>query len=332
MTKLGKFTEISQEIPDFTLFLRRFSGQSDRKTMANKIHYKQCPLCGSRKPEHFLTTEDFLKTHETFELFRCRECGMIFTQDVPVEAEAGDYYRSEDYISHSDTRKGLMNNLYHRVRKFMLHRKLKLVRHLTKGRNLLDIGCGTGYFPAYMKQKGYNASGVEISPEAREFGIRKFDLEIIPPGKFLTGTENGVYDVITLWHVLEHLYDPGKYLDRIYGALKDDGVLIIALPNHRSQDARFYKKYWAGYDVPRHLWHFSPKTLAHLTGLHYFRVTGMHEMPFDPFFNALLSEKYRKDPLWFVAGLLTGFFAFLRGFFRVEKASSVIYVLRKNTG
>ncbi len=297
-----------------------------------KIHYTRCPLCGKDTLEFFLKTEDFLKTHEPFELCRCTECGFVFTQDVPPEEEAGGYYESEDYISHSDTRKGMINRMYHWVRRYMLRRKRKLVSRLTKGKKLLDIGCGTGYFPAYMQQKNYEASGVEVSRAAREYGIQKFGLKIVPPEQFLKEDTGEEYDIVTLWHVLEHLYDPGKYLERIREVLKDEGVLVVALPNHHSFDARFYKKYWAGYDVPRHLWHFTPGTLAHLAGLHYFRVTEMVHMPFDPFFNALLSEKYRKRPLWFLSGPVTGFVAFLRGVLRVEKASSVIYILRKNRG
>ena len=121
----------------------------------DKIHYTRCPLCGKDNLETFLTTEDFLKTHESFDIVKCAECGFVFTQDVPQEEVAGGYYESENYISHSDIRRGLINRLYHRVRQYMLRRKWKLVSHLTAGRKLLDIGCGTGYFPAFMQKKGY---------------------------------------------------------------------------------------------------------------------------------------------------------------------------------
>jgi len=298
----------------------------------DKIHYTRCPLCGKDKLETFLTTEDFLKTHESFDIVKCAECSFVFTQDVPPEEKAGSYYKSENYISHSDTRRGFINRLYHTARKYMLRRKWKLVSHLTAGRKLLDIGCGTGYFPAFMQKKGYEVTGVEVSDAAREYGIQKFGLRIVPPEQFLEDPREGEYDVVTLWHVLEHIYEPGAYLDGIFRLLKNDGVLVMALPNHHALDARIYKRYWAGYDVPRHLWHFSPRILGHLAGQYYFRVTEMYHMPFDPFFNALLSEKYRKNPLWFVFGTGIGFLAFLRGFFRVENASSVIYILRKNTG
>lgn len=294
-----------------------------------EINYTNCPLCNSEKIYKHRSVRDFSISGETFEIYICSECGFQFTQNHPAESEIGPYYQSEDYISHSDTSKGFINTVYHWVRSIMLNKKYKLISRETKGNKLLDIGCGTGYFPNFMKKKNYKVSGVEKEEEAREFAKNTFNIPVISPEDFLQADNTEQYDIITLWHVLEHIENWNEYLKAIHNKLDTKGILLIALPNHWSFDASFYKEYWAGYDVPRHLWHFNPETLAMLMKQHNFNVRKLKKLPFDSFYNALLSEKYRKNALALPSGFVIGFFAFLKSMFNIRKASSVIYICEK---
>ena len=273
---------------------------------------------------------DFLLTHEEFELWQCSECGFIFTQNIPAPEEIGRYYQSQDYISHSDTKKGLMNKLYHLGRSCMLGQKYNMVKKVAKGNTLLDIGTGTGYFPGYMKRKGFNVTGVEVDPKAREFARGEFGVQVFSPEDFLEGRVKGAYDVITLWHVLEHLDNFDLYIEKMKEHLARNGILVIALPNRSAYDARHYKEYWAGFDVPRHLWHFTPSTLNTLAEKHGLKVIKMKRLPLDPFYNAMLSEKYMKNKLFMISGMIIGKIAFLESLFNPGRSSSIVYFLTTN--
>ncbi len=295
------------------------------------ISYKSCPLCNSDGIAQHFAAKDHLLTGEAFEIWQCGACGFLFTQSTPSSDEIGKYYQSHDYVSHSDTRKGLMNKVYHLGRNFMLRKKFGMVDRVAKNKSLLDIGCGTGYFPAFMHQKGYTAAGVELDPKAREFAEKQFGLKVHSPEEFLGDKFEGRFDVITLWHVLVHLDDFNLYLKKMQEHLEKDGTLVIALPNCNSVDARFYKKYWAGYDVPRHLWHFTPATLHILAGNHNLEVTGMKHLPLDPFYNSMLSEKYKGNKLYMISGTIIGKLAYIESLFNIKKSSSVVYFLKRRS-
>jgi 2-polyprenyl-3-methyl-5-hydroxy-6-metoxy-1,4-benzoquinol methylase len=241
----------------------------------------------------------------------------------------GQYYQSEDYISHSNTKEGFINKAYHFVRKIMLSRKYNLIKNLYKGKDILDIGCGTGYFLDFMKRKQYLTLGVEADMKARAHGIKEFGLNILPPDDLFNGSIKNKFGIISLWHVLEHLYNPEKYMKAIRELLKDDGHLIIAVPNCSSYDAEVYKNYWAGYDVPRHLWHFTPETIDLFVKKLGFKIVELKRLPFDPFYVALLSEKYKESGLGFIKGGLIGLMSLVKSFFNVRKSSSIIYILKK---
>lgn len=294
------------------------------------VHHKACPLCQSEEISiPFSCTDNFI-SREVFMLAKCAKCGFEFTQDVPEENEIGKYYESEDYISHSSTKKGLSNKLYHLARNFMLWRKRKIVGKLTglKSGKILDIGSGTGHFADTMKRSGWQVKGVEINEKARNYSVSQFGLDVNSPDK-IQSLESESFDCITLWHVLEHFHDPGKYASEIHRLLKPDGVCIIALPNSSSYDARHYGKFWAAYDMPRHLWHFNPSTLNTFAEKNGFRLWKIKSLPLDVFYISTLSEKYKSTGLPFLAGMITAkWFAFLT-IFKKERCSSLIYILKK---
>ena len=289
------------------------------------LHYTACPLCKSSAIAEEKRVKDHSITGETFALWRCGACSFLFTQDPPVPAEAGRYYAGEEYISHSDNQEGLVNRLYHTARDFMLGQKHKLVDRVTNGKRLLDYGTGTGYFTDYMNRRGYQAEGIEIDEGARNYGREKFGITVHPPAALHDTLQPQSYDVITLWHVLEHLYDPQTYLDRFRALLVPGGRLIVAVPNHTSADAAAYGADWAAYDVPRHLWHFSPDTMRRLMRAADFTVDETHHMPLDPFYVSIMSQRY-KNGGGLVGGGLRGLRSFLTSAGNAERGSSVIYV------
>ena len=296
----------------------------------NKLTINACPLCGDTHLKRVMACTDFYASGEQFDVISCEECGFTFTQDVPVEAEIGRYYETPDYISHSDTKKGAMNALYHHVRKYMLGRKARLVSHEAhrkKGR-ILDIGTGTGYFAAAMLAKGWRVEAVEKNALAREFAGKHFGLEV-KDETALQAFEPGSFDVITLWHVMEHLEQLNETWERLHELLSDRGVLIVAVPNCSSYDAGRYGAHWAAYDVPRHLWHFTPVTIQKLASKHGFIMAARHPMPFDAFYVSMLSEKNRGASLPFLKGMWTGTEAWLHALGHKERSSSMIYVFRK---
>lgn len=294
------------------------------------LNINTCPLCGGKHLEHAITCTDHYASGEQFSLYRCEDCGFIFTQDAPVEAEIGRYYETPDYISHSDTHKGLMNQVYHRVRKYMLSRKARLIKRtsgLSKG-SLLDIGTGTGYFSNEMKERGWQVKAIEKNAHARAFAKEHFELEVEAEDA-LAGYADDSFDVITLWHVMEHLEPLNETWEKLAQLLKERGVLIVAVPNPNSYDAGKYKKWWAAYDVPRHLWHFTPSAMQQFGGKHGFKLAEQHPMPFDAFYVSMLTEKYKGSRLAFLKGMWTGLLAWFSSLAKAERSSSMIYVFRK---
>ena len=293
---------------------------------------ESCPLCGSKHLERSFTCVDHCASGEMFHLHSCADCGFLFTQDAPVEEEMGRYYETADYISHTDTRKGLVNRLYHRVRKHMLKHKADLVETAAcrKTGRLLDVGTGTGYFADTMTRRGWTVEAVEKSAAARRFAKEHFGLEVCP-AEALQAEDWGPerFDVITLWHVLEHLEKLNETMDRLNELLGERGVLVVAVPNCSSYDAEKYGAYWAAYDVPRHLWHFTPDTMQQLGAHHGFILAQRRPMPFDAFYVSMLTERHMRRAFPFLRGLLTGTLAWFSSLVKKERSSSMIYVFRK---
>jgi 2-polyprenyl-3-methyl-5-hydroxy-6-metoxy-1,4-benzoquinol methylase len=295
------------------------------------VHHLRCPLCSSEMITlHFSCTDHFI-SKEAFDIVRCNTCRFLFTQDYPDEKEINKYYESEDYISHSDTSAGIINKFYHLIRQVMLLRKRRIIEKLTGLQNgdLLDVGSGTGHFAWEMKKSGWSVKGIEISDKARKFSSSTFGLEIIAPEQ-ISGMVAESFDCITMWHVMEHFYDPDKYISDIITLLKPGGICIIALPNSSSFDAKYYKNFWAAFDVPRHLWHFDPVTFRYFSGNTGIKVENQLVLPFDVFYISVLSEKYAGSQWPFIKGIARAiWFSFLTIFDR-NKSSSIIYILRKS--
>jgi SAM-dependent methyltransferase len=290
----------------------------------------KCPVCNANNWKNFILTRDFFLTMESFQLEECASCGLIITENAPGKSDIGKYYKCENYISHSDThQQPLFSSLYKAARNIMLKRKFNIIhRHKPITGKLLDLGCGTGYFIHYMTRKNWYCIGVEQDKDAKEFAIKNFGVTVLSPDEFLINNENHSFDVITLWHVLEHLHDFHDYLKKIKQNLKKDGILILALPNPDSFDANYFKEYWAAWDVPRHLWHFKKNTLVQLLKTYDFELSETLTMPFDLFYVTLLSASYKKKFKLFDIPYVSSL-GLIKTLFNKDNCSSLTYVLKK---
>lgn len=302
----------------------------EKNKLMKTIHIDICPVCGSKKLSFAFSCRDYYATGEEFELFKCEACSFLFTQDFPSEDTNDSYYDTAEYISHSNTDKGLTNKLYHVVRRKMLAKKINLIEKHSKtsARTLLEIGSGTGFFLSETIKKGWISKGVEKNKFARDFALNNFGLTIDSP-EMLNRFEEASFGIIALWHVLEHLEKLNETLDRVNKLLVRNGSIFIAVPNANSVDSEYYKEFWAAYDVPRHLWHFTPDTMKIIAEKHGLAIEAQYPMPFDAFYVSILSEKYKKNRFAFVKGIFIGLTAYFKSWGRAEKSSSVIYVLKK---
>jgi ubiquinone/menaquinone biosynthesis C-methylase UbiE len=294
------------------------------------VHHNVCPLCSSEKIALHFSCNDHFISKKDFSIFKCSACGFLFTQDYPEETEIAQYYESDNYISHSDISEGFSNKLYRVARGIMLRKKKNLIGKITrlKKGTILDIGSGTGYFAATMKRAGWMARGIEINEKARNFSASNFELEVDSPDR-ITSYESNSFDCVTLWHALEHFHDPFRYISEIYRLLKPGAVCVVALPNCNSYDANHYKRFWAAWDVPRHLWHFQPSTFRIFSEKSGFILENLKILPLDVFYISLLSERYKGSSMAFFKAISKAVIFSFRSLFNKERSSSVIYLLRK---
>lgn len=298
--------------------------------MADLINYTKCPCCNSNNISRALACRDYTVSRETFEVWHCSDCTLRFTQRVPGAGSIGKYYQSENYISHSDTGQGMINKLYKLARRFTLSQKRKLVTATTRlsSGNLLDIGCGTGAFLNEMKRAQWQVTGLEPDAGAREKAGELYGLNP-QEASALFKLAPGQFNAITLWHVLEHVHDLHGYLEQFRELLADKGKVFIAVPNYTSADAAYYGPYWAAYDVPRHLYHFSPMAMRSLAVSHGFRISNIKPMLLDAFYIAMLSEQYKNGKENLLPAIWKGITCTIATFRNTHKSSSLIYVLEK---
>ena len=298
--------------------------------MSKNIHYNHCPVCGANSFSQVLSVKDFTVSQEKFSVFECTSCTLRFTQDVPDQEEINRYYRSPDYISHTNTSKGIINSLYQVVRKRTMTGKRKLVQKFTgiKKGNILDVGSGIGTFVHEMYIAGWNITGLEPDEGARSVAQNHYGLQLHGMESFYQ-LEAGTFDAITLWHVLEHVHDLHPYVQQLKKVLKDRGRIFIAVPNYTSVDANIYNEYWAAYDVPRHLYHFSPRSMNVLMEKNGLKVETYKPMWYDSFYISLLSSKYKTGRPHLLSSGWNGLRSNLTAMNDVKKCSSVIYVISK---
>ena len=271
----------------------------------------------------FLECKDFTVSKTVFNVQKNEEFDLLVT--TPVPENLGDFYESEDYISHTDSTKSLFDKVYQFVKNIALKRKLNLINSFhTNTKSILDVGAGTGDFLQTCKNNSWNVFGTEPNQGARNLASQKG----ITLYENLSDLSNQKFDVITLWHVLEHVDNLFEVIEQLKNLLHENGRLVIAVPNHKSYDANYYKEFWAAYDVPRHLWHFSQNSISKLFSELNFKVEKTLPMKFDAYYVSLLSEKYK-------SGRMKPISAFYRGWLSNLKAkstseySSLIYVLKK---
>ncbi|NJN41456.1 MAG: class I SAM-dependent methyltransferase [Flammeovirgaceae bacterium] len=223
-----------------------------------------------------------------FHISSCGVCGFLVTRPQPAQDEIMSFYPDADYISHSSTAVTLTDYLFKIARAFTLRWKQTIISaHSQKG-TLLDVGCGTGDFLFACKKSGWQITGVEPSMKAQKLAAQKTASHIHTKLEEVSGHE---FNVITLWHVLEHLHDPNGTIQKLKTLLAQNGILVIALPNYESFDANKYNAYWAGFDVPRHLWHFSSSNFNKLAKNNGLNVVTTIPMKLDSYYVSLLSEK-----------------------------------------
>ena len=272
----------------------------------------------------FITVKDFSVSGESFSLLLNEEYQILKTHPQPTLDKLGSYYEFEDYISHTDGKRTLFEKMYHFIKRKAIRDKVSLINSYQplKGR-ILDIGAGTGDFLLECKNQNWDILGIEPNDKAKGIAVGKG----IKFGDTIEKLESNSFDVITMWHVLEHVPDVEHQVAELKRLLKPSGTIIIAVPNFKSYDANHYKEFWAAYDVPRHLWHFSKTAIEKLFDKQNMNLEDVKPMWFDSFYVSLLSEKYKSGKMNFFSGFFIGLISNLSGFFKKE-FSSHIYVLK----
>jgi 2-polyprenyl-3-methyl-5-hydroxy-6-metoxy-1,4-benzoquinol methylase len=290
----------------------------------------QCLICGQSKIHDLFTAKDHGISQENFIISECQNCKFQFTKNPPEEFNIGPYYEATKYISHTEDSPSLINKLYFYIRDFMFVKKYEIIRKYNSSNNFLDIGCGLAHFLNFVKSKNNNVTGIEKIESTAAIARSKFQIEILSPDFLLENKLKDKYDVITMWHVLEHLYNPNEYINAIKKLLNHHSILVIAIPNQSSADAEKYGAFWAGYDVPRHLWHFNPTNITSWVEQFGFKHIATHRLPFDAFYVSILSEKYQGRKFAVLRGMFCGLFSYLKSLSNIQKTSSLIYVFKLN--
>lgn len=285
---------------------------------------KQCPICNHSTFNIYSNVKDHSVSKEEFKIVECTQCNFTFTNPRPESGSIVKYYESDDYISHTDKPKNLTQRIYKIARKFTLKSKINLITKFKKKGNLLDYGCGTGDFLHIAKSKGWSIMGLEINNKAREISQKKNGSDSIVSD--IKELKNLKFDIITLWHVLEHVHDLNPLMSELKNKLKQNGKIIVAVPNYRCADQQYYKENWAGWDVPRHLYHFDQDSMKKLISKHKMKLAGIYPMYLDSFYVSLLSEEYKSGKQKYIPALINGFISNIKAI-KNKNYSSLIYVI-----
>ena len=293
------------------------------------ISLSTCPVCSGQSFKDYLVCKDYTTSGEQFQLKQCNFCDFVLTDPKPDELSIEKYYQSDNYISHTGGKKNLFDSVYLIARKIALGNKRRAIEKHSSGKTILDFGCGTGEFLREMKNHYWQVAGVEPSQLANGKASIATDTKI---HRSISEIDETGIDVITLWHVLEHLHDLNGSLKKFHSLLSESGTIFVAVPNFESYDANHYKTFWAAYDVPRHLWHFSKENMKRVLANNGFKIVDVLPMKMDAFYVSILSEGYQNPTQAKILGL---FKATLRGMLSNMKAkkkmnySSLIYIAQK---
>jgi 2-polyprenyl-3-methyl-5-hydroxy-6-metoxy-1,4-benzoquinol methylase len=291
------------------------------------IKLKECPICSSEKLTCFMESFDYSVSKEAFIIDECVECNFLFTNPRPNEEDMSSYYISENYISHTDNKIGLFNFLYQTVRKYAIKSKTRLLTKTTKTKRHLDIGCGTGEFLYSCVNQGIECYGIEPSKIAREKAKQNYGLNVTE-NTDLSQFETNTFDSVSMWHVLEHLYDLNSIIKKTSNIITKNGRVIIAVPNHGSLDAKLYKKWWAAWDLPIHLNHFSALNIEMLLKNYDFILEKKIGMKFDSFYVSLLSNQYKSGKKQYLKGFTIGLLSNISALLGLTEYSSTIYIFK----
>ena len=286
------------------------------------ININECPICNSKNKTTHLSVVDHNVSNDVFTISRCSDCGFLFTDPIPSKETIGKYYKSDNYISHSGTKKGLINSVYHIVRNYQISKKEQLISALTNKKKLLDIGCGTGEFVQFCKEKGWQVFGTEPDTKTRS----RVQIERVYSDIWAQKLSKETFSVVTMWHVLEHVYELNYSLKKIVSLIEKNGFLVVAVPNHDSFDAKKYKENWVAYDVPIHLHHFRKEDIKNLCAKHDLKLISVKPLIFDAFYISLLSEQKKNGNVLF--GFINGLISNIKAK-KNKNYSSLIYILKK---
>lgn len=305
----------------------------EAKTASNQAspaRHSTCPYCKSARAFEKGQCTDHMVSGERFRLYQCPDCGLIYTVLNAQTTETGRYDKVQHRITFGDKPRGLLRRMYRVARIIMLKRKLKLITRITgrKSGRLLNYGAAIGYFSSIMEDHNWKVVSIERSHEERQFSLEMFHHRMMDEDA-MDQLRPGTFDVVTLWHVLGNRMNASQLMDRLYDLLKPNGMLFVASPNSASLDAAHYKDEWAGWDVPRHIWHMNPSLLQRIAKEHGFIMMHRERLPFDVFYISILSERNLGHFFPITRGMIRGLYYHLKTIGHIDRSSSLVYVFRK---
>jgi len=285
------------------------------------MHKKPLSHLNGFPTEVYLSVKDYLVSGETFDLYHDKDWDMLMTHPQPENL--AKYYASDQYQPHKKKANSYLDRIYHLIRNYSFGYKKRIIKtYHPRGKRLLDYGTGTGEFLKYMSKETYKVSGVEPNKKARQTANKQLHNNV----SVSIDEVNEKFDIITLWHVLEHVPHPDELIEKLKKRLLPGGIIVIAVPNFKAYDSQYYQNFWASYDVPRHLWHFSSKAIQNLFKQHKMDVIGQKPLYFDSFYISLWSEQYKTGKKRLIPALYRGLLSNVKAV-KTGEYSSLIYII-----